>query len=63
MAIHNLNAKQVESAKPKTKEYNLTDGGGLTLRIKPVVVSFGFITTQRQLLKNVKIWGLALTLI
>jgi integrase len=30
-----LNAKQVEHAKPKVKEFNLADGGGLYLRVKP----------------------------
>lgn len=30
-----LNAKQVEHAKPKEKEFNLADGGGLYLRVKP----------------------------
>lgn len=30
-----LNDKQVNSAKPKEKEYNLSDGDGLSLRIKP----------------------------
>ena len=30
-----LSAKQVEHAKPKEKEFNLADGGGLYLRIKP----------------------------
>lgn len=30
-----LNPKQVEHAKPKEKEFNLTDGGGLYLRVKP----------------------------
>ena len=30
-----LTAKQVEHAKPKEKEFNLADGGGLYLRIKP----------------------------
>lgn len=30
-----LNAKQIEHAKPKEKEFNLTDGGGLYLRVKP----------------------------
>lgn len=30
-----LNAKQIEHAKPKEKEFNLADGGGLYLRVKP----------------------------
>ncbi len=30
-----LNAKQVEHAKPKEKEFNLADGGSLYLRVKP----------------------------
>ena len=30
-----LNATQVSQAKPKDKEYNLADGQGLMLRIKP----------------------------
>jgi len=33
--IELLNAKQVKYAKPKEKEFNLADGGGLYLRIKP----------------------------
>jgi len=34
MAIHKLSAKAVEAAKPKEKEYNLSDGSGLYLRVK-----------------------------
>jgi integrase len=30
-----LNAKKVEHAKPKEKEFNLADGGGLYLRVRP----------------------------
>ncbi len=30
-----LNARQIETAKPKEKEYKLTDGGGLYLLVKP----------------------------
>lgn len=30
-----LNARQIDTAKPKEKEYKLTDGGGLYLLIKP----------------------------
>lgn len=30
-----LNDTQIKRAKPKAKEYNLADGGGLSLRIKP----------------------------
>jgi integrase len=30
-----LNDKQIKSARPKDKEYNLSDGKGLSLRIKP----------------------------
>ena len=30
-----LNATQVKQAKPKEREYNLSDGKGLALRIKP----------------------------
>ena len=30
-----LNATQVKQAKPKDREYNLADGKGLALRIKP----------------------------
>ena len=30
-----LNARQIDTAKPREKEYKLTDGGGLYLLIKP----------------------------
>jgi hypothetical protein len=30
-----LTDTQVKQAKPKAKEYNLVDGGGLALRVKP----------------------------
>ncbi len=30
-----LNDTQIKQAKPKAKEYNLADGGGLSLRVKP----------------------------
>lgn len=30
-----LNARQIDTAKPKEKEYKLTDGGGLYLLVKP----------------------------
>jgi hypothetical protein len=30
-----LNARQIETAKPKEKKYKLTDGGGLYLLVKP----------------------------
>jgi len=30
-----LNARQINTAKPKEKEYKLTDGGGLYLLVKP----------------------------
>ncbi|MDF2179103.1 tyrosine-type recombinase/integrase [Aliiglaciecola sp. CAU 1673] len=34
-SVKPLNATQVDKAKPKDKEYNLSDGQGLALRIKP----------------------------
>lgn len=30
-----LNARQIDTAKPKEKEYKFTDGGGLYLLVKP----------------------------
>lgn len=30
-----LNARQIDTAKPKEKEYKLADGGGLYLLVKP----------------------------
>lgn len=35
ITLNKLNSMQVEYAKPREKEYNLGDGGGLYLRIKP----------------------------
>lgn len=35
MAINILSAIKVERAKPKDKEYQLSDGGGLSLRVRP----------------------------
>lgn len=31
-----LNTRQIDTAKPKEKEYKLTDGGGLYLLVKPL---------------------------
>ena len=58
MAIHNLKAKQVDSAKPKAKEYNLTDGGGLTLRIKPSGGKFWLYNYTAPITKKRKNMGL-----
>lgn len=58
MAIHKLNAKQVEAAKPEAKEYNLTDGGGLTLRIKPSGGKFWLYNYTAPITKKRKNMGL-----
>lgn len=58
MAIHKLNAKQVEAAKPEVKEYNLTDGGGLTLRIKPSGGKFWLYNYTAPVTKKRKNMGL-----
>ena len=58
MAIHKLNAKQVEAAKPEAKEYNLTDGGGLTLRIKPSGGKFWLYNYTAPVTKKRKNMGL-----
>lgn len=36
MALHKLNVKKIEAAKPREQKYDLPDGGGLYLRIQPV---------------------------
>lgn len=48
-----LSPTQVASAKPKTKEYNLADGQGLSLRIKPTgsktwIFNYVHPTTQKR---------------
>ncbi|MGB2146996.1 MAG: integrase arm-type DNA-binding domain-containing protein, partial [Vibrio toranzoniae] len=34
--VQPLTATQIKQAKPKEKEYNLGDGDGLSLKIKPI---------------------------
>ena len=47
-----LTATQVEKAKPKEKEYNLSDGNGLALRIKPLGSKFWIFNYQRPITKK-----------
>lgn len=58
MAIHKLNAKVVESAKPQEKEYNLSDGGGLALRVKPNGSKFWIFNYTAPVTKKRKNMGL-----
>lgn len=47
-----LTATQVQQAKPKLKEYNLSDGYGLALRIKPIGSKFWIFNYQRPITKK-----------
>ena len=44
-----LNDTQIKNAKPQEKEYNLGDGHGLTLRIKPNCTRFGDCYSEKAL--------------
>lgn len=58
MAIQKLIDEQISAAKPKDKEYNLTDGGGLTLRIKPSGGKFWLYNYTAPITKKRKNMGL-----
>ncbi|MCP3697068.1 MAG: tyrosine-type recombinase/integrase [Aliivibrio sp.] len=47
-----LTATQVQQAKPKLKEYNLSDGYGLALRVKPIGSKFWIFNYQRPITKK-----------
>ena len=47
-----LNATQVDKSKPKEKEYNLNDGNGLALRIKPIGTKIWIFNYQRPITKK-----------
>ncbi|RDK82489.1 UNVERIFIED_ORG: hypothetical protein DFO82_2497 [Idiomarina abyssalis] len=54
-----LSAREVREAKPKDKEYNLYDGQGLHLRIKPSGKKSGSLITQSLSPNAVEIYPLA----
>lgn len=41
-----LTVTYVQQAKPKLKEYNLSNGNGLALRVKPIVSKFWIFNYQ-----------------
>jgi integrase len=47
-----LTATQIDKAKPKEKEYNLSDGDGLSLRIKTIGSKFWIFNYQRPITKK-----------
>ena len=47
-----LTATKVDKSKPKEKEYNLSDGNGLALRIKPVGSKLWIFNYQRPITKK-----------
>ena len=47
-----LNATQVDKSKPKEKEYSLSDGNGLALRIKPIGTKIWIFNYQRPITKK-----------
>jgi hypothetical protein len=47
-----LTATQVLNAQPKAKEYNLYDGGGLVLRIKPIGTKSWLLNYLRPITKK-----------
>jgi len=56
-----LTATQILNAQPKAKEYNLYDGGGLSLLIKPIGSKFWLFNYQRPITKkrvNLYFWDL-----
>ncbi|NVK22432.1 MAG: integrase arm-type DNA-binding domain-containing protein [Kangiellaceae bacterium] len=53
-----LTATQIKQAKPKVKEYNLADGKGLYLRIKPSGSKLWLFNYQRPFTKQRTFIGL-----
>lgn len=49
-----LNARQVETSKPKEKDYKLTDGGGLYLLVKANGSKYWRLNHQLNQFKNEK---------
>ena len=47
-----LTNTEVKQAKPKEKIYTLSDGGGLQLRVKPMVQNCGFLIISDPTQKN-----------
>lgn len=47
-----LTATQVQQAKPKLKEYSLSDGNGLALRVRPIGSKFWIFNYQRPITKK-----------
>ena len=47
-----LTVTYVQQAKPKLKEYNLSDGNGLAFRVKPIVSKFWIFNYQWPISKN-----------
>ena len=47
-----LTATQIQQAKSKEKEYNLSDGNGLSLRIKTIGTKFWLFNYQRPITKK-----------
>ena len=56
-----LNARQVETAKPKDKNYKMADGGGCISRFRPGALNTGAWNTDalRQERGSPRIWCLA----
>jgi len=54
-----LSPKQVQQAKAQEKEYNLADGGGLALRIKPNGTKSWIFNYTKPYTKNGQILALA----
>ena len=50
--IHPLSSTQVDKSKPQSKEYSLSDGNGLAIRIKPIGTKVWIFNYQRPITKK-----------
>jgi hypothetical protein len=57
-----LTNTQVKQAKDKGKQYKLSDGGGLQLRVKPTGAKSWLFDYFKPITKNAVQWALALIL-